>query len=109
MTGHRVFTVDAFTKRAYGGNPCAVVFDADDLSTEQMQIIAQEMNLSETAFVLSSDRAAFRVRYFTPRAEIPFAGHPTIQRFMPWLRKGISQCVRLKGISISNLRLECFP
>jgi len=78
MTEHRVFTVDAFTEHAYGGNPCAVVFDADNLSTEQMQIIAQEMNLSETAFVLSSDRAAFRVRYFTPRMEIPFAGHPTI-------------------------------
>jgi len=78
MTEYRVFVVDAFTERAYSGNPCAVVFDADDLSTEQMQIIAQEMNLSETAFVLSSDRAAFRVRYFTPRMEIPFAGHPTI-------------------------------
>jgi len=78
MTEYRVLVVDAFTKRAYGGNPCAVVLDADDLSTEQMQMIAQEMNLSETAFVLASDRAAFRVRYFTPRMEIPFAGHPTI-------------------------------
>ena len=78
MTEHRVFTVDAFTHHAYGGNPCAVVLDADDLSSDQMQTMAQEMNLSETAFVLSSERAAFRVRYFTPREEIPFAGHPTI-------------------------------
>jgi len=75
---YKVFVVDAFTDRPYGGNPCAVVFDADDLSTEQMQTIAQEMNLSETAFVLMSNQAEFRVRYFTPRAEIPFAGHPTI-------------------------------
>jgi len=68
---YKVFVVDAFTDRPYGGNPCAVVFDADDLSTEQMQTIAQEMNLSETAFVLMSNQAEFRVRYFTPRAEIP--------------------------------------
>ncbi|RLE32605.1 PhzF family phenazine biosynthesis protein [Candidatus Acetothermia bacterium] len=78
MTEHRVLVVDAFTKRAYGGNPCAVVFDADDLSSGQMQMVAQEMNLSETAFILASNRAKFRVRYFTPRTEIPFAGHPTI-------------------------------
>lgn len=78
MTGYRVLVVDAFTKCAYGGNPCAVVFDADDLSSGQMQMIAQEINLSETAFILASDRAEFRVRYFTPRMEIPFAGHPTI-------------------------------
>ena len=78
MIEYKLLIVDAFTKRAYGGNPCAVVFDADDLSSKQMQVIAQEMNLSETAFVLASDRAEFRVRYFTPRMEIPFAGHPTI-------------------------------
>jgi len=75
---HRLFIVDAFTDRAYEGNPCAVVFDADDLSTDQMQRIAREMNLSETAFVLTSDVAAFGVRFFTPRKEIPYAGHPTI-------------------------------
>ena len=57
MIEYKVLVVDAFTKRAYGGNPCAVVFDADDLSTEQMQAIAQEMNLSETAFVLMSNQA----------------------------------------------------
>jgi trans-2,3-dihydro-3-hydroxyanthranilate isomerase len=75
---YKILVVDAFTKRAYSGNPCAVVFDAGELSSGQMQRIAQEMNLSETAFILASDVAEFRVRYFTPRMEIPFAGHPTI-------------------------------
>ena len=78
MNPYRLYVLDAFTERAYAGNPCAVVFDADDLSCGQMQWMAREMNLSETAFVLSSNRAAFRVRYFTPRTEIRFAGHPTI-------------------------------
>ncbi len=70
--------VDAFTTTALGGNPCAIVFDADDLSAETMQAIAQEMNLSETAFVLRSTVADVRARYFTPESEIPLAGHPTI-------------------------------
>ncbi len=70
--------VDAFTTKTYGGNPCAVVFDADDLSVAAMQAIAREMNLSETAFVLRSEVADLRARYFTPAEEIPLAGHPTI-------------------------------
>lgn len=70
--------VDAFTQKPFAGNACAVVFETDDLSTEQMQVIAKEFNLSETAFVSASDRADFRVRYFTPSEEIPLAGHPTI-------------------------------
>lgn len=61
-----------------GGNPCAIVFDADELSASTMQAIAREMNLSETAFVLRSTIADVRARYFTPEAEIPLAGHPTI-------------------------------
>ncbi len=70
--------VDAFTKAPYGGNPCAVVFDADDLPDAAMQSIALEMNLSETAFVMVSEVADVRARYFTPVVEIPLAGHPTI-------------------------------
>ncbi len=70
--------VDAFTTKAYRGNPCAVVFDADDLSVAAMQAIAREMNLSETAFVMQSEVADLRARYFTPAEEIPLAGHPTI-------------------------------
>ncbi len=70
--------VDAFTNQPLGGNPCAVVFDADELDDDTMQAIAREMNLSETAFVTESPNADFGVRYFTPAEEIPMAGHPTI-------------------------------
>ncbi len=78
MRRYRVVYVDAFTEVPFAGNPCAVLPDAQGLSEEEMQAIARETNLSETSFVFLSDRADFRVRYFTPRAEIPFAGHPTI-------------------------------
>jgi len=73
-------TVDVFTSRRFGGNPLAVVSDARGLTTEQMQAIAAEFNLPETTFVLPpQDRAhAAQVRIFTPRAEMPFAGHPNI-------------------------------
>ncbi|HFQ94039.1 MAG TPA: PhzF family phenazine biosynthesis protein, partial [Anaerolineae bacterium] len=70
--------VDAFTDQPLAGNPCAILFDADDLSDAQMLAIAKEMNLSETAFVRHSNIADFGVRYFTPAEEIPLAGHPTI-------------------------------
>lgn len=70
--------VDAFTDRALGGNPCAILFDTDDLDDATMQAIAREQNLSETVFVRRSAVADFGVRYFTPSEEIPLAGHPTI-------------------------------
>lgn len=75
-----VFQVDAFADRPLFGNPAAVVFDADDLSTEMMQKIAQETNLSETVFLCRPTvaEADYRLRIFTPRSELPFAGHPTI-------------------------------
>lgn len=72
------YWIDAFTNKRLGGNPCAVVLDADRFSTEEMQAIAREINLSETAFVLKSTRADFGARYFTPQEELPFAGHPTV-------------------------------
>lgn len=70
--------VDAFTDRPLGGNPCAVVFDADPIDAATMQALAREMNLSETAFVRRSTVADVGARYFTPAEEIPLAGHPTI-------------------------------
>lgn len=78
MREYQIRIVDAFTGEPFAGNPCAVLLDADDLSDERMQTIAGEMNLSETAFVLRSHSADFRVRFFTPSLEIPMAGHPTI-------------------------------
>jgi trans-2,3-dihydro-3-hydroxyanthranilate isomerase len=78
MTTLPFLLVDAFTETALGGNPCAVVLDADALTDEQMQRLAREFNQSETAFVSRSTEAEFVVRYFTPAEEIPLAGHPTI-------------------------------
>jgi trans-2,3-dihydro-3-hydroxyanthranilate isomerase len=73
-------TVDVFTDRRFGGNPLAVVPHAEGLSTEQMQAIANEFNLSETTFVLPPKEVAHtaEVRIFTPRYEMPFAGHPNV-------------------------------
>lgn len=71
--------VDVFTDRAFAGNPLAVVLDADGLSTEQMQVLAREFNLSETAFPLRApDGATYGLRIFTPVSELPFAGHPSV-------------------------------
>jgi trans-2,3-dihydro-3-hydroxyanthranilate isomerase len=73
-------TVDVFTDRRFGGNPLAVIPDGRALTSAQMQAIAGEFNLAETTFVLPpQDRAhTAQVRIFTPRAELPFAGHPNI-------------------------------
>lgn len=78
MKTYPFWQVDAFTQQPLGGNPCAVILDADDLDEATMLAIAREMNLSETAFVRRSLVADFGVRYFTPAEEIPLAGHPTI-------------------------------
>lgn len=78
MTNYPFMQVDAFTDRPLGGNPCAIVFDADPLDDATRQAIAREMNLSETSFVVRSSVADFGARYFTPAEEIPLAGHPTI-------------------------------
>jgi len=75
---YKLIIVDAFTTTPLTGNPCAVVLNGEGLNTEQMQAIARETNLSETAFVFPSEKADVKVRYFIPRGEIPFAGHPTI-------------------------------
>lgn len=72
--------VDVFTDRPYAGNPLAVVLGGEGLPTGEMQAIAREMNLSETAFILppSGSEAAFDLRIFTPEVELPFAGHPVL-------------------------------
>jgi trans-2,3-dihydro-3-hydroxyanthranilate isomerase len=77
---YRFYTVDVFTDRLFGGNRLAVLLQAQGLADEQMQAIAREFNLSETAFVFPPDDAAHacRLRIFTPVTELPFAGHPTV-------------------------------
>lgn len=89
--------VDAFTDIPYAGNQLAVFPCGSGLTTEQMQRLAQEINYSETTFVLDTDKpeADFRIRIFTPSQELPFAGHPTLgtaysimERFDIWTEKG---------------------
>ena len=80
MSGLGYDVLDVFTDRPYAGNPLAVVRGGEDLDTVQMQAVASEFNLSETAFVLppTGPAADYRVRIFTPATELPFAGHPSV-------------------------------
>lgn len=86
----RFVTVDVFTDRPFGGNPLAVVLDAEGLSDDAMQAIAREFNLSETTFVLPPADPAntARVRIFTPSRELPFAGHPNVGTAFVLAREG---------------------
>ncbi len=82
--------MDVFTERPYAGNPVAVVLDADGIGDAEMQRVARWTNLSETTFVLrpTTPNADYRVRIFTPVAELPFAGHPTLGTCHAWLSAG---------------------
>jgi PhzF family phenazine biosynthesis protein len=94
MTSRPFQQVDVFTDTAFLGNPLAVVLDGTGLSDAQMQTFAAWTQLSETTFVLppTPDGAArgadYRVRIFTPGAELPFAGHPTLGTAHAWLKAG---------------------
>lgn len=78
MESRRALLVDAFTDEACAGNAAGVVPDADGLTADQMQAIANELGASETAFLLSTPQADRRVRYFTPTTEVDLCGHATI-------------------------------
>ena len=99
---YRVVYIDTFTDTPFAGNPCAVIQDATGLTDEQMQAIARETNLPETSFVFPSERADFRVRYFTPSRELPFAGHPTIATAFTLTQEGR---IPILG-PVTRLRLE---
>ncbi len=92
--------VDVFTDKPFFGNPVAVVLGGERLATEEMQRIARWTNLSETTFLLESSKADYKLRIFTPRQELPFAGHPTIGSAHAALEAGF---VSRK----SKLRQEC--
>ena len=89
MPEYEITIVDSFTTERYAGNPCGVVTRAEGLTPAQMQTIARELNLSETAFAMPSEAADFRVRFFTPRKEIPLAGHPTIATMHALVEDGL--------------------
>ena len=77
---YRYLLLDVFTNRRFGGNPLAVFPDGQGIDSKMMQAIAKEFNLSETTFVLppTEKSADYQVRIFTPTAELPMAGHPTV-------------------------------
>ncbi len=76
---YKYYICDVFTETRFGGNPLAVLPNAEGLSTEQMQKIATEFNFSESTFVFPADSGNTRkVRIFTPTIEVPFAGHPNV-------------------------------
>lgn len=85
----RFFQLDVFAQGPYRGNPLAVFPEAPDLTRQQMQTIASEMNLSESAFVTDSSSDSYSIRIFTPREELAFAGHPTVGA--AWLLRRIGK------------------
>ncbi len=103
MSGLRFKQVDVFTRKPFSGNPVAVVLDADTLDTDEMQRIAAWTNLSETTFVLTPSSAGtdYRLRIFTPKQELPFAGHPTIGSAHAVLESGFAAARQ------GSLRQQC--
>lgn len=101
----KFYQADVFTSEPFGGNPVAVIPDAQGLNDDQLQQIAREMNLSETVFVFPpTDKAAVaRLRIFTPTQEIPFAGHPVLGTFFVLAELGI---IPVKE-PITRLMQEC--
>jgi PhzF family phenazine biosynthesis protein len=92
MTKHDFLQLDVFSAERGRGNPLGVVLDAADLGSSDMQAIAAWLNLSETTFVLPTTEpgADYRVRIFTPRQELPFAGHPSVGTAHAVLERGIA-------------------
>lgn len=92
MTSRRFVQVDVFADRPGAGNPLAVVLDAEGLDDAAMQAIARWTRLPETTFVFpsTSDDASYRIRMFSPRREVPFAGHPSVGTAHVVLEAGIA-------------------
>jgi len=105
--------VDVFTDKPFFGNPVAVVIGADSLDPVQMQRIAAWTNLSETTFLLKPTQAGadYRLRIFTPRQELPFAGHPTVGSAHAALESGFAKATNGKlrqqcGAGLLDLTIE---
>ena len=92
MNPRRYVQVDVFADRPGAGNPLAVVLEAEGLSDEQMQAIAKWTRLPETTFVFpaTSEDASYRIRMFSPRREVPFAGHPSVGTAHAVLEAGLA-------------------
>jgi trans-2,3-dihydro-3-hydroxyanthranilate isomerase len=108
MTEHPFYIVDVFAEREYTGNQLAVFRHANDLADDEMQQIAREMNFSETTFILSDAEreGGYDVRIFTPVAEVPFAGHPTLGTAYVIRHEIIGRDVKQVNL---NLKLKQIP
>lgn len=108
MTDLRVYQVDAFTRERYQGNPAGVVANAAGMDDDHMQLIARELNNSETAFLLPAEGTDHdvRVRFFTPTTEVPVCGHATIAaHYVRALEHGVPArpCRQLTGAGIQRI------
>lgn len=90
------YVVNAFTDKPFKGNPAGVVLESDKLSNETMQKIAAELKFSETAFVMDSQKADYKVRFFTPKKEVDLCGHATIATFHVMNKEGILRKNKIK-------------
>ena len=105
----KVLKVNAFTVKANGGNPAGVVLDSSDLSDNQMAYISKELKVSETAFVFPSNKADFKVRFFTPKIEADLCGHATIATFFTLAVKGFittNNCILFQETRAGILPIE---
>ncbi|MGL6289679.1 MAG: PhzF family phenazine biosynthesis protein [Silanimonas sp.] len=108
MTTHDFLQLDVFAAAPGRGNPLGVVFGADELDTATMQAIAAWLNLSESTFVLRATQpgADYRLRIFTPRQELPFAGHPSVGTAHAVLERGMVT-PKAQGDGATGLVQEC--
>src|SRR5665647_460986 len=104
-----VYQIDSFTKERFKGNPAGVVVNADGLNDDQMQMIARELNNSETAFLFSPDDNDCDgvIRYFTPKTEVPTCGHATIAAmYAKAIEENLDSCVLKYKTRIGILPFE---
>lgn len=95
MRHYKIHHIDSFTNTLFGGNPTVTVLNADTLTETEMKKIAREMNLSETSFLITSAKADFRLRFFTPLgSEIKFCGHATVGALSTIAREGLFGCAK---------------
>ncbi|HEY4582019.1 MAG TPA: PhzF family phenazine biosynthesis isomerase, partial [Lysobacter sp.] len=113
MTQRRFLQLDVFADRPGAGNPLAVVVDAEGLDTDAMQAFANWTHLSETIFLLPPGEGAdYRVRIFTPRQELPFAGHPSVGAAWAAIEAGLADAGRgpiVQDCAAGRLPVEVGP
>jgi len=104
-----IYQIDSFTSEKFKGNPAGVVLNADGLSDETMQLIARELNNSETAFIFSpaDSQSDYTVRYFTPSTEVPSCGHATIAAiYAKAIEDHLESCILRINTQIGILPIE---